>query len=642
MDDINQILVAASGECGFDISTIAEPQFLAVIIQNADGPIAVNLFFWLINQEGSATALNGAARLLEFTRDPAVLAEIVDILSGGWVLSDNLVRDFWTVFVRRVEDLQSSYGVRAQALHGALLLSQRHPALLRRLQGVLLDFDERDDPQFLRHAAKVIGAVLAHDPADVFRDKLKALAEIDGAEDEVAMELGLDALRRGLNTNIHEEAVCAFNDALNWFKRSFAGSEERIDAELYRQCTAILVCVQHQGFDGRLKDYIAELNATVFRYAAYLLSADRDKGGLSWIGAAVTEHWHWTMLSLRLGALDTSLEKKIWINVGKVVEDELLAIYRISKSVFLRDRDGGLDAVLLPKISAAFIRHRRHLDELDQWIDESTNSSFFHDATAMRNAIAEEQKRSVLHLPHEVNDDRAVAAILDAGQVSVEGRATLAKRRQKMEWMLELDENPMFARIEDKILQEIEASNKHYREFPDAKVFFTAVLHYSLSFLFFRHNIGRSSDPTAEYLFFRIPKSIPLECELQQDYHRFLMGTKLRDMVRMEVCNVGSGRADIQFAHKGSTMVAEVKRSFNDYDHGQLLDAYGAQTVAYQSTSFTFAFLLVLDLFERDGGQPQIEEQISLKRKKPNGQNTEYDVVVMRVQGQRLTPSKQK
>lgn len=74
----------------------------------------------------------------------------------------------------------------------------------------------------------------------------------------------------------------------------------------------------------------------------------------------------------------------------------------------------------------------------------------------------------------------------------------------------------------------------------------------------------------------------------------------------------------------------------------QLTNEFGLQTVAYQSTSFTFAFLLVLDLFDRGGGQPHIQEQVSLIRKKPKGQDTEYDIVVMRVQGQRQTPPKQK
>ena len=83
-----------------------------------------------------------------------------------------------------------------------------------------------------------------------------------------------------------------------------------------------------------------------------------------------------------------------------------------------------------------------------------------------------------------------------------------------------------------------------------------------------------------------------------------------------------------------------MKRSLVKSDLVGLLNEHGLQTAAYQTTNVSFAFLLVLDLFDRSKGlQPHLEKQILLGSKTPSGQDTAYDVVVMRVQGQRKVPS---
>lgn len=643
MDEIGQLLTWARGSEKLDIQSISQSSLLLGVEMAADGPAAVEVFVRLASQANDDSALDGAIRLIERTGDPGVLAEIVDFLARGMPLTNIAARAFWAVFLRRSEDRNSSYGVRSHALHGALFLSQERQSLLLKLQGSLLDLDVDDDPQFLRHAARILGTILAHDSKNALREKLESLVSIDEAKDEVAMALGLDALRTGLGSSGTEEARESFQASLVYFENAVSASEERVDAKLFRECVAMLLDVQDQGFDGNLAHRVSSLQALAFQYAGFLLLDDRPNGALSWIGNSSSEQLHWTMLGLRIGAMDGSLTKKVWTNVGKVLEEELFTIYRASQSIFLRGHISGIDRILRPRIVDALMRRRRHLDELEQWIEENADSPSLPNAEAMLMAVAEAQKRSIHHVASsEADEDEDIFAILDAGEVVGTERAAALARLEKIKWMLKLDENPIVAKMESALTKEMANRNKNFLEFPDAKVLFAAVLHYSLCFLIFRHNTSRATDATAGYLFIRKPKVLPHESDVQQDYYRYLSGSPLRDVVQVEARDIGSGRADVYFTYRGVTMVTEVKRSEQDCDHPQLLEAYGAQTAAYQSTNVTFGFLLVLDLFDRHGGQPHVEEQISLNRKELPGQNTAYDIVVMRVQGQRLPPSKQR
>jgi hypothetical protein len=81
-----------------------------------------------------------------------------------------------------------------------------------------------------------------------------------------------------------------------------------------------------------------------------------------------------------------------------------------------------------------------------------------------------------------------------------------------------------------------------------------------------------------------------------------------------------------------------VKRDDNVPDNAALASRYAGQASGYLTTSVRFGFLLVLDLTDRSGHQPNIAEQISVERKVPEGSTTEYRIVVARIQGRRKTP----
>jgi len=164
-------------------------------------------------------------------------------------------------------------------------------------------------------------------------------------------------------------------------------------------------------------------------------------------------------------------------------------------------------------------------------------------------------------------------------------------------------------------------------------------LYYTLCYVANRADVTVSSIPRTAFLFNRDPNNLPLEKELQSDYHDFLNGSPLGGAIHAEARNIAGGRVDVLFSARGIRIVAELKRDEHDYTHDKLVARYGLQTASYQSTNMTFGILMLLDLCDRGGGQPHLREQVSVHQITPEWGNTAYSVVFFRVQGRRKVPS---
>jgi hypothetical protein len=639
MAELAQRLLAAA-ECGdsFDLAAVSGDDIRAAVKSTSEGPEGATLFAWLCQHPQSEAAQPNALEIVRCTSDPGTMIEIVAWLTRGAELPAGMQRELWREFLKRAEDRDAHYGVRSHALYGAMFIAQRERSLLRRFQGTLLDIQPNDDGNYLRHAAKVIGAVLAHEADPDLRSSLGALATVEEAEDEAAMELGLDSLRNALEALEHEGACTAFRTALEWFERASATGDGRPDAELYRRCLEMLVCFQARGGDDEIVSRVQGLQRAAFEYAAYLSTSDRPPDIRSWLGSSARERIQWSLLGMRLGALDTSLGNRAWLHAADVIEQELLSVYTASRSFLLRNREGGLEAVLRPRISGALQKDRIYLDYLDRWITENTGSDWLPDAEAMRREVAAVRERSVARRPHEAaTGSPMVAAILEKGQIPPERqRRVLSSIEANVIAITDETTSAPVAELVDSVLQAMEA-NSDYREYPEAKQFFDVILLYTIRYLVSRHNLTESSQSRVAFLFNRDPKNLPLEKDLQVDYHEFLMGSPLAEICRAEARDLGGGRVDILFPYKWIKTVAELKRTEHDYGQDRLVEEYGLQTVSYQTTNVTFGILMVLDLFDRGGGQPHVRKQVSMHPKTAN--NTEYSVVLFRLQGRRKKPS---
>ncbi len=84
---------------------------------------------------------------------------------------------------------------------------------------------------------------------------------------------------------------------------------------------------------------------------------------------------------------------------------------------------------------------------------------------------------------------------------------------------------------------------------------------------------------------------------------------------------------------------SELKRSFPKLTLSELVDRYGPQVISYQGTNIALSMLMVLDLHDRAGAQPDIRDQIGVHHRTVVDSSVETAVVLFRVQGKRHTPS---
>ena len=635
---MRRLLDAIHDGVQLDLSVV-DTNSLRACVFDLDGPLLAVAFAWLYDQGDVAGARTVSIDVLRQTDDPAVVAEAVSCLIRVGVPGRSDRRALWDTLVGRIEDRSLPYGVRSHALRGVLFLAESERALLRRLQGLLLDLDTADDVHFLRHAAKVLGVLLAHEPDDESRRLLASFAAIPEIRDEACLELGIDDLRSALDSSDARDAESKFKSALTWFEASSAAGEERPDAELYRQSLEVLLRFQ-TGDDNDLDRRCAELSRAAFQHAAHVPCDHRPDEG-TWLGLAVQERIHWALMSSRLNALDRTLRKPAWLQAAAVIEEELLAAYTASRTLLLRDAQGGTEALIRPRISGAVQRERMYFACLDQWINENAGSQLLPDATALRLEVARAQERIATRCPQDAaTEPQQIAAALERGGVPAAHHTGIVQEIvANVSAFAAASASPFLEELLVRVRTAL-LSNSDYARRSDAQVFFDIIVYHALLYVISRHEFGTGTQPRVAYLFERDEAKLPLEKVLQQDYVDFLKGTPLASICEAEARDHGGGRVDVLFTWQALQTVAELKRIIDrDLTLTQLAETFGSQAVAYQTTNVSFAILMVLDLFDRDGIQHHIREQVSVEYSTPAGGTTTYALVVVRVQGRRKVPS---
>lgn len=624
-----------------DIESINLMQDVAGKIKNfVNGPLGAEIFISLCKHPQREIASNIALELLSNSKDSGTIMEIVSWLVRGGDTAAINDRDLWNAFVQRVEDKDSHYALRAQALLGALYLSQTDKALLRRLQGVLLDTNLDDDARYLRHVAKIIGTILLHEIDEDLQKLLYQLSNIEEAQDEVWLEIGIHQLCLGLEATNYQEALTAFIDSSNSFEKSLNASEQRFDADLFYQCVNMLINFLEDRDKDLIKDQIEGIQKATFKYIAFITNSDRETDTNSWIGLSNQERIHWSLLARHLGKLDLTFKKKAWLRAVEVIEDQLLIVFTASRTILKRNHEGGLESYLRPKLVGELQKERFYLNFLEQWIDENSAHLEVNNVELMRDEVLRYKEDSLFHCPREaVIDGSTITAILEKGQITKEDQKSIsAEISAQANVLLETIVNPTIDEILSSILQSLE-TNKDYQKYKKARELFNIILLYTVRFLVSRMNDTVSTVPQIAYLFIRDKNNLPAENDLQADYYSFLKSSDIADIVDAEVRNIAAGRVDILFKFNGTKFIAELKQEKVERTNDEFVKRYGAQEISYDSTNFTFGILMVLDLFDRKGGQPHITEQVSVHHITPSWRETEHALVLFRVQGYRKTPS---
>jgi hypothetical protein len=620
-----------------DLDGTSSDELAAAVVDHSTEVEGACLFVALAAHPQAEATQNALVAVAQ-NADVLAMMEIASWLGHGGQIRPSHRTGLGRAFLGRASDRSLDYGTRSQALKAAMIMAQSERSLLRRLQADILDLDLSDDGFYLRHAARVAGAVLAHEPADDLRNKLTELAGVEDAEDEAAVELGLDALRTGLGATTPETALDAFGQARDWFARAEEATEARPDARLYRNCLDVLVAFQEGRTGDDLSDRIDTVTRSAFEYTAFLTVDDREPETSSWLAAKDLERVHWTSLALRLGAVADKFSRSAWLKVAAVMEEELLSVYAASRTMFRRGSDGGLEQVVRPRIVGAMQRELRSLDILEHWIEENAGSAYLPEARSLGDLVDQARADLVTHRPFEAAAGSSpTAAIIEHLPAPV--RETVSAR-------IEADAITLYdetvSRTVDEVLRTALAGlagNIDYKERKEVRSFFDVLVLEVTRFVVSRYNLSKATFPGVSYLFNRDAANPPLEGELQHDFVNFLMGSRLADICRPEARDLGGGRVDVLFSHKWMRTTSELKRSFPKLTLSDLVDRYGPQAISYQGTNIALCMLMVLDLHDRAGAQPDIRDQIGVHHRTVADSSVETAVILFRVQGKRHTPS---
>ncbi len=625
MDDTFELL-AMDGTPILDPGKTQENELLAAIDALPSETAGVDAFCWLSSRVTTTTVQHALLGILERANDATSLAEMVDCLDGLPEIPQALGRGAWEIFCSRFETRTEHAWMRSQALRGALVVAQGDHSLVRRLQSHLLDVAADDNGAYLRHVAKVVGAILRRYPDDDFRDLLSRLVDVDEATDEAALELGLDRLQEGLLAKTQDALTAALAAAQGWFRRSLAVSERRSDAALYEVCTSVLIDVQHRGLHPDLVLDLPNLRRAAIEYSAYAMDCHSAR---SWLGTSSRERFHWLSMATKLAVVAQTFTKDIWLRAAVVIEDELLSIFFAGEKVFLRSDGHGADILGREALVHSLRKQRYYLQALDQWLAENADCDLALNVGQVRDAVQQSLAGIVQRSPFEESiEGRLVDFLKQAGL----DEATAAMTAAQIE--VGVDRNQQVSELWVAIIEKLSDGHDYKREHPRALLELMSTL--ILRFLEFRANIGKSTDPSAEYVF-RRDADLPVERDLQLDFLKFLT-TSDAPSFRAEARDSGGGRADIAIEYRGVKSIIEVKKDDNVPDNAALAKRYAGQAAGYLTTGVRFGFLLVLDLTDRNGHQPHISEQISVEKKIPDGANTEYHIVVARIQAKRRTP----
>lgn len=619
-------LLATDGTVIPNPGTAHENELLAAIEALPSEIVRADAFCWLTGWATTGAVQNALLRLLEREDDATSIAEMVDCLDELPAIPQALGRGAWEIFRRRFEPRSEHAWMRSQALRGALVVAQGDPSLVRRLQSYLLGVAADDEGAYLRHVAKVTGAILRRYPDHDFRDLLFRLVHVDEAADEAALELGLDRLQEGLLAKTKDALTSALTAAQGWFRHSLAASEWRSDAALYEIITSILIDVQSRGLHSDLALDLPKLRRAAIEHSAY--AADRHPTE-SWLGTSSRERFHWLSMATKLAMVAHTVTKDVWLQAAIVIEDELLSIFFASEKVFSRPDDHGANILGREALVQSLRKRRYYLQTLDQWLAENTDKDLAPNVGHLRDMVQQSLAGTIHRSPFgESTEGWLVDVLKKAGLDAATAAMTAAQ------FDVGIDRNRQVAALWTAVMEKLSDSPDYQRDHPRALLEHMCTL--IVRFLDFRANVGKSTDPSAEYVF-RRGANLPVEHDLQLDFLKFLTMSDAPSF-RAEARDSGGGRADIAIEYRGVKSIIEIKKDDNVPDNAALSRRYAGQATGYLTTSVCFGFLLVLDLTDRSGHQPHISEQISVERKVPEGSVVEYHIVVARIQAKRKTP----
>jgi hypothetical protein len=588
-------------------------------------------------QDEQALAEEIVRILLDTSSLDFALMEAIDVLDSSRPLPGEADETCFTTLLAKAGKNQCGVSglARSAGLEGAFRWALSNRRWQLRLLDFLLGLECNDDPDFLRHAARIAGIAYSHWRERDLLQKLIQMTNVDSSRVDASFELGMAFIADALDAPGHEAAHTLIEQAKAWLTESILASDANPEARLYIECLQLLTNYGN-GKDGELLANLRDqVCANLFELTAWHL----DDNSPSWLGARHTEAVCWSALANTLTVLAERLDEVSWWEPSVVVEQYVLAAYTAGRSILNRRHDGGIEKLIRPRITGSIARQAGQAYAVRTWLKLNSNHEWADEAKALLNKIDETltQERTSRNPSGAATAELMVAALIKKSQIPQSAK----------ECLLEVISNAILLQLDNLTASESEVIEKcretvqkhpDHRDNPRGQRLFDTVLLWIVRFLSNRLEITKQDDPTVAYLFERDELNLPHENELQDDFFRWLWTNAAGS--DLEPTNLGGGRADIRLKSGSERLVIEVKRELSDCSFEALSACYASQTSDYQNVSIRLGFLLVLDLTAFDNkGTPHITSLIQTKAIQRAGEEVSRMITMIKIPGRRMRPS---
>lgn len=596
-------------------------------------------FLDILTNMVSVAPPNECAQLLDFlvggfnvASDPQSFRDAIDRLIESTTLRSAIAKAVIAIFMRRIREHGSEREslIAAYALEGLFRLAlegdvSRHRPLLE-----LVEVAPDVPGPFAQHVAKIGGAAFHAWGGDDLLTMLHRLLDNEEAEGEAAFELGRAYLARALDGEDLATILGGLDTARLLFERAREADDDRSDARAYRSAIDLVL-----GFAANRS--AAEMQETM----TDLVTAARDRAAVlrtghvaPWLAPRQDVDIEWFELARMVQLTADDIARPSWVKAAATM-DRVLTVYDASCTIA---HGHGLRSVLHPRIEASFLRERglaAHLDDLlggGQWPDAKRAI-----AQKLRTRLDEyyrsgvgsgkdwENKQYPL-LAQVLREDTLIEQIPSDMARSLE--AGLANHVAHSRVLA----NPVLQRVLASLRDQLSASSEYAGAVQQE---FDAVLQQILMFCSDRQN-AEIRDLGARGAYLRAQD--PSEADLQSDLRDFLKGNLVGAEVLPEVRGIATGRTDLYISLGGPVFVIELKKHEGEFSP-EAANRYRAQATSYQATNVRLGFLGALELVDRQGPVPSIEECLWHSAYVPEGGALARHLIVFRVPGRLKSPS---
>lgn len=563
------------------------------------------------------------AELVQNASDPVAIREAYDVWGSWCETTDNWGTLYKTAIRYATDDTRDTFS-RVGALEwGTVAGLAGAPPSKFSMIGELLKVEHGGNQDFDRHLAVVLGICFDAFPQKELADRIRTLTE-SNENPEANFELGFVYLRHFLEAQTRDDATNYQLLARHQFARVIDLTEGWPEAHLFAKSLDVLQSFAAGETAESIRDLTDQIDVSLFELSAY----HRSETDSPWLKARSATATLWADLAAKLRGLTKQLDQPAWYPADVVIRDQLLPLYTASRTIFRQTLDScGVEILVSARIEAGVAANEAHVHLLAQFLERDATDD---ERVALKSLVGAVPSAS---MPE--SHDRKPSPELLLGHLQMK-HAERQRIVAALYALMEIRHKNLSAAAAEKLAHVLTVFGRSpdFHSSKDIANLAQAVAMMTIQFLKLRLD---ASPKSAAYLFVDEARGRSLERELQDDYFNWMAsglgGTSI------EVENVGGGRADVHFRLGSENLVTEVKREHQDASFEALELWYANQTMAYQQTSSRIGVLLVLDQVKRDGPPPHLTELVKARSIRIAGTDDVRTIMMVRVPGERMTPS---